>query len=189
MALTTQVIKFDAGDEYVDWVGLSVYWYPDAGTGFNGPVPPTFFRDYVQGNGPTVEQFNPTVLQDGGLRNFYRRFALERNKPMMIPETSAPYFDFITTGTRTETEIKQAWWTQLYSQETRALFPKLKAIIHFEERKADADSEIRDWRILANPSVRDAFVTDMNAIRRQVLFANDMKYECDGSITVNYAAN
>jgi hypothetical protein len=177
------------GDEYVDWVGLSVYWYPDAGTGFNGPVPPSFFVDYVRGTGPSIERFNPITLQDGGLRNFYRRFSQERNKPMMIPETSAPYFDFITDGTRTELEIKQSWWNQLYSAETRQAFPNLKAIIHFEERKADAGSEIRDWRVLANPVVRNAFANDVAQMRRnaQVLMANDMRYECDGSITVDYA--
>jgi hypothetical protein len=171
------------GDEYVDWVGLSLYWYPDEGTGFNGKVPPTFFQDQMTGQGATVQLFNPIVLNDGGLRNFYKRFSADKNKPMLIPETGAPWFDNILNPQATEVEVKQDWWRQIYSTQALQNLPNIHMVVHFEEKKADAGAQVRDWRILENPSVRNAFISDMNSIRQRILFGPDLSYQCDGSVS------
>ena len=168
------------GDDFVDWIGMSLYWYPDEGTGFNGPVPATYFRDQLMGFGPTVEQFSPLALQDGGLRQFYRRFVQEKNKPMMIPETGAPWFENIV-GTATELQLKQNWWRQIYN--SRGDFQNLKMIVHFEEKKSDAQMSERDWRILNNPSVLNAFKADINSWKKDLLFGTELYYNCDGSVT------
>lgn len=168
------------GDEYVDWVGMSLYWYPDEGTGFNTAVPPTYFKDQLLGYGPTVEQFSPLALQDGGLRQFYQRFVIERNKPMMIPETGAPWFANIQ-GTATELQIKQNWWNQIYTSQKD--FPQLKMIVHFEENKADAVGSARDWRILSNQQVLNAYKADINNWRKDLVFGTELFYNCDGTVS------
>lgn len=175
-------LPYYPGDEYVDWVGISLYWYPDIKVGYNGEIPPTFFIDQLTGQGPSMLNYNPRIIA-GGLRDFYTRFSSSRNKPLMIAETSAPYFSK-ERGPLTEVQIKQEWWRQLYGKDAFERLPMLKAVIHFEEQKADADQEIRDWRILANPDVSKAFISDIDALGKKLLLATQLKYSCDGAITI-----
>lgn len=178
-------LPYYPGDEYVDWVGLSLYWYPDAVTGFNQAVPPTYFVDQILGYGPTIEYFNPQTLNDGGLRNFYKRFAQDRNKPMIIPETSAPYFKDVTgPNVLPEATVKRQWWSQIYADETHTQFPLLKCVLIFEEEKADSGQSFRDWRVLYDQATRDAYLEDTAKIKDRLLYATNMKYGCDGSITI-----
>ncbi|KAH9244623.1 hypothetical protein BASA81_017955 [Batrachochytrium salamandrivorans] len=95
---------------------------------------------------------------DNGLHDFYARFAQAKNKPFMLPETSAPYISS-RPSTVTEVSIKQNWWRQIYA--AALTLPLLKAVVFFEELKVD--DEVRDWRILANSSVRPAFLADQAA--------------------------
>jgi hypothetical protein len=181
-------LPYYPGDDYVDWVGLSLYWYPDeVYSGYNGPIPPTFFIDQLTGQGPSMLNYNPQIIP-GGLRNFYQRFAVERRKPLMIAETSAPYFDtiplLVKDGKLSETEIKREWWRQLYGPDSYNQLPLLKAIIHFEEKKADAGGPVRDWRLLTNPSTRNAYIQDLDALGEKVLYATDLSYGCDGSLSL-----
>ena len=174
------------GDEYVDWVAMSLYWYPDEGTGFNGPVPPTYFKDQLLGYGPTVEQYSPLALQDGGLRQFYRRFVQEKNKPMMIPETGAPWFQNINNPAATELQIKQNWWNQIYNSVND--FPHLRMVVHFEENKQDAIGAARDWRILENPQILQAYKNDIGKWKNNLLFGTELFYNCDGTVTTKQIA-
>jgi beta-mannanase len=57
---------FYPGDEFVDWFGLSIYWYPDAETGFNNLPPSRYFLDHLTGVGESVKRYNPKV---NGLSN------------------------------------------------------------------------------------------------------------------------
>ena len=167
------------GDDFVDWIGMSLYWYPDEGTGFNGPVPATYFRDQLMGVGPTVEQFSPLALQDGGLRQFYRRFVQEKNKPMMIPETAAPYIPS-QPAVASHAAIKEAWYSQILSAETRRELSRILLVNQFEEIKADAGMEIRDWRCAADPAVISAFKKVLNQHRTELVFGTDFSIGCGG---------
>lgn len=174
-------LPFYPGDEYVDWVGLSLYWYPTENL-FNGPLFPTFFEDYITGTGPAVEAFNPAALNDGGLRNFYQRFVVQRNKPMLIAETGAPYFDHVS-GSWTESQVKQAWWQQCMAS-TLAKFPRLKAITQFEEKKSDDGVLIKDWRVLNNQDTRNSYINDFGVFvsKSNLLTSNQLNYTCNGAI-------
>lgn len=66
------------GDEFVDWVGISSYWYPDS----MGEVNPSdgFFTETLAGNGRVTKE----RYQVSNFLNFYKRFAEEKNKPMGV---------------------------------------------------------------------------------------------------------
>ncbi|KAH9271575.1 hypothetical protein BASA83_006183 [Batrachochytrium salamandrivorans] len=128
------------GDEWVDWVALSLYWYPDAGTGYNAVPPDNYFVDNLHGSGPNIQNINPLILNDNGLHDFYARFAQAKNKPFMLPETSAPYISS-RPSTVTEVSIKQNWWRQIYA--AALTLPLLKAVVFFEELKVDDELRVQ----------------------------------------------
>jgi hypothetical protein len=169
------------GDKYVDWVALSLYWYPDAGTGWNGLPEPSYFEDSLTGAGPSVLKFNPIV---NGMenRNFYENFSKQKRKPFMVAETSAPVIPAILTRTASNLAIKRNWWMQLFSEASIQKFPNFKLAIWFDEIKSDG-AEIRDWAITSDPEVIKGFSTDFKAMKK-VLFAESIDYECDGLATL-----
>ena len=171
-------LPYYPGDQYVDWVALSLYWYPDQNTGFNTVPPPTYFHDMATATGPGMDLVNGPRKGDP-TRNFYQRFAVERNKPMMIPETAAP---FIPSQPQRDPNaaIKSAWFSQILSPETRALLPRILLVNQFEEIKADAGMEIRDWRVAADPAVMAAFKNVLNRNRKELSFATDFSIGCGG---------
>lgn len=177
---------FYPGDAYVDWVAVSLYWYPDEGTGFNGLPDATFFADSLTATGPAIARYNPLVLNQAN-RNFYANFAAAKNKPMMLPETSAPFVPAITTGTATEKDIKEQWWNQIFNDQVRSNFPLLKLAIWFEEMKSDG-REIRDWRATHSPATLEAFKTDFASSNRakKVVFAENLKVQCNGRLNVDF---
>jgi hypothetical protein len=173
-------LPFYPGNEHVDWVGLSMYWYPSESTGFNVDIPSSYFFDHITGQGPNIA---PELIRNG-LANFYERFAAIPNKPMMIPETGAPYFEN-EQGSATELEIKQVWWRQVFSTRVYEELPLIKLIIQFEEEKIDDGTIVKkDWRILENRAVRNAFKTDIAYMRNTLLFSNDLKYTCSGKLEI-----
>ena len=171
-------LPYYPGDEYVDWVALSLYWYPDANTGFNTVPPPTYFRDMATSSGPSMNLVNAPRNGDP-TRNFYQRFAVERNKPMMIPETAAPYIPS-QPMVDSHAAIKEAWYSQILSAETRRELSRILLVNQFEEIKADAGMEIRDWRCAADPAVMNAFKKVLNQHRTALAFGTDFSIGCGG---------
>ena len=68
--LIPYVIQLDyPGDEYVDWVGISLYWYP--ATGVNSvPYPASYIHDSLLGNGPYIVSVVDSTF-NYQLHNFY----------------------------------------------------------------------------------------------------------------------
>ncbi|KAJ3136563.1 hypothetical protein HK100_001546 [Physocladia obscura] len=144
-------LPYYPGDEYVDWVGLSIYHYgseySDLYHGWDNNVIPLSgkFENYLNGdpNDPLTYGYAP----------FYTYFASSTgcktrngtavsigNKPLVISETAATYhFAWIDPtdkppipGNATRLEIKQAWWTQFLNTEFLAKYPQMKAVSTFE---------------------------------------------------------
>ena len=97
------------GDEYVDWVALSVYNYNhDATTHQTTPVTLD-----VLSSGKT------SLIGNSLVNNFYQNFVIARNKPFLIAETGSAYVtnDAAFPGylapeanpTETELTIKESW--------------------------------------------------------------------------------
>jgi hypothetical protein len=138
-------LPFYPGDDVVDWVGHSFYhWSNRLERGYNETPSPD---KWAQANGIG----NPMV-------NFHEEFAVKRNKPMMIAETSA-FFDTADTrgGGGEEAEIKTAWIRQVYNESDTSLvslrkdLPKIGAIFWFNVEKFESEtSSVVDWRLSKN---------------------------------------
>ncbi|MEA2012412.1 MAG: hypothetical protein U9O87_04910, partial [Verrucomicrobiota bacterium] len=106
-----------------------------------------------------------TRFENDPLTNFYSIFSSTHNKPMMIPETSAFYNTERTDG-ESEESIKLAWIKQIYNikeknlfaENIRKRFPKLKAINWFNHRKYENEAKgIVDWTVTGNPKILDSY--------------------------------
>ncbi|KAJ3066958.1 hypothetical protein HDU98_009789 [Podochytrium sp. JEL0797] len=181
---------FYPGDDVVDWVALSLYYYPLAGCE-NCAVPPTYFDDYMDGNGTVTEKVldpnlvtNMSVFQH--VHDFYEKFCSPsgRNKPMLLPETGAPYIPIYAStndGTQwTEAQIKLAWYEQILSVDTVRKYPNLIGAVNFEEAK-NLGGVLRDWKLTNSTEVLRSFVglLDGSVVLRQ---ATEFEYACDGSV-------
>ena len=81
------------GDDVVDWVALSLYHFPTLSEGNFNPTPDEFYQGLTGTMNPDV---NPGANFE--VRNFYKRFAEDRNKPLMIPESGSPWLSNAPTG-------------------------------------------------------------------------------------------
>ena len=138
------------GDDAVDWVGMSIYHFGTTYPWGANVVPlPDSFVDLITGAGT-------------GGPDFYTTWAVGHGKPMAIPETAALWRP--TGGGRPELAIKQAWWRQVFSADTRDRFPAVRLIGWFEWRKHESEvNDIVDWRLTARPELVADFLHDLPA--------------------------
>ncbi|KAI9348539.1 glycoside hydrolase superfamily [Obelidium mucronatum] len=175
---------FYPGDEYVDWVGLSLYYYPRCRN--NCPVPEKFFDQLLTGiNNPNA----PADRLDAWLQvhNFYQMFAVNRKKPMMLPETGSPWIASWAnaTGATTEVGVKRGWWSQILSQATLTNYPRLKMFVQFEEVKPlalDGVPAIQDWRVTNNTETLAWWNSFIQGFSANLQDADRLVYACDGSV-------
>jgi hypothetical protein len=140
------------GDEYVDWVGTSVYHYGSQWPWLDNVLPvPGQFVEFMNSSG------------------FYQTYAVERNKPMMIAESGATFHVDRPVGVG-ELALKRAWWGQYITNSTflRA-FPRIKMISLFEFLKVE-ELTLRDFR-MTNLTL-DSFKEDMETVKDFYVFAN-----------------
>lgn len=112
---------------YVDWVGLNFY-----------------DKDYDENNIVSHDFFKSNIVNGAYGMNFYLKFAVGKNKPMLISEIASfdPNKDPTVTGKRVplttsaENAFKQSWISQIYNATfLKTYFPRLKAIIYFNVSK------------------------------------------------------
>ncbi|MGZ6340233.1 MAG: glycoside hydrolase family 26 protein [Candidatus Limnocylindrales bacterium] len=140
------------GPAYVDWVGMSLYhWGTAYPWGANTVPSAEKFAQLITGTTST----RPAPIPD-----FYSDYAERFSKPLAIVETSAFYRP--GGGGASEAAIKGAWLAQVFSAETRSRFPLLRLVDWFEWRKFETEVHATvDWRIVADPSLRAAFLAAM----------------------------
>ncbi|KAJ3024823.1 UNVERIFIED_CONTAM: hypothetical protein HDU68_007743 [Siphonaria sp. JEL0065] len=177
---------FYPGDEYVDWVGLSLYYYPRCHN--NCPVPANFFDQLLTGVGsPDAPSANLNAWQE--VHNFYQMFAVGHNKPMMLPETGSPWIASWAnaSGATTEVKVKEGWWSQILSKDTLKNYPKLKLFVQFEEVKPlplDGVPAIQDWRVTNNTVTLAWWNTFIQGFSSNIQDADHLVYSCDGSVNI-----
>ena len=173
------------GDEWVDWVGLSLYYYAnDEGT-INRPVPPTYFEDHLRGYGPSIAEVDGPIFVDQPDRRFYDTYVAAKGKPFIIPETAVPWYpNRANTATITEATMKQQWWSQILSPKAFAQFPQMKAAAIFEERKPCDNGQTCDYRVLTDPNTRSAFLADTAPLSNRLVYANQLGFDCAGQLTL-----
>ncbi|KAI8840933.1 hypothetical protein BC829DRAFT_435819 [Chytridium lagenaria] len=148
------------GDEFVDWVALSLY--------FKGTKATWPWRE----NAAVAAPNHVTQLITGGGEggsdkyNFYQMFCIGHNKPMAIAESNAA-FQVFSNATMTaiapgpgHLAIARSYWSSyLTSPAFFDMFPKIKLINLFEFMKYENESGaaiLRDFRILAIPLIVQA---------------------------------
>jgi hypothetical protein len=143
------------GDDVVDWVGMTLYHWGDAYPWGENEIPEA---------NKFAEQITGTYNGLGGdqrmVPDFIQEYSIDRSKPMAIPETSALFVPALGPAWM-EKEIKEAWWNQIFSVESRERFPSIRMINWFEWKKEESelDFEIVDWRVSHDPEILDAFLS------------------------------
>ena len=120
------------GDDAVDWVGMSLYfWGLQYPWGENELAPAGTFVAQLTGQ-PTSAHPDERAVPD-----FYATYAEGHDKPMAIIETAALY-DPSGDGPD-EAAVKSAWFEQVFSDETRDRFSRIGMINWFEWRTQEPE--------------------------------------------------
>ncbi|KAI8851003.1 hypothetical protein BC829DRAFT_388245 [Chytridium lagenaria] len=149
--------EYYPGDEYVDWVGLSVYWkgprnaYPWIETAI---APENYAAQIIDGLGG-----------EGSFFSFYREFAAGRGKPFAIsegagcfhrmcsPPGSTSFVPCAAAATLAQSQMS-FYNSLLFSQSFRTTYPLVKMVQMFEFEKEESDGGyrvMRDFRASIDP--------------------------------------
>ncbi|KAJ3067318.1 hypothetical protein HDU98_009493 [Podochytrium sp. JEL0797] len=179
------------GDDVVDWVGVSLYYYPPDEV-LNHAIPPGYFDAYLTGIG--YNQL-PTP-QWVAAHDFYSQFCQGTHmKPMMLPETGAPFLNSPTAaGTPgpsasvpgdtlavSGSAIKEQWFASIFNSTVLTDYPKLKLVVNFEEEKL-LGGYFRDWRLTNDSATLQPFLAEVNSFSRSLPQASAFRFGCDGSV-------
>jgi hypothetical protein len=117
-------LPYYPGDQYVDWVGLSLYGSQES-QGQTVASQSTAISGILSGSGTTA--FN----------NFYDRFSKAKGKPFILSETGTAVQSNINGNTvrtpatpQQELTLKQTWWNNIFSLKTQ--FPNFRGAVWFE---------------------------------------------------------
>lgn len=139
------------GDDFVDWVGMSLYhWGSDYPWGSNDLPEPDKFARMLEGD------YHGSVGDERHLPDFYKEYGERRNKPVGVFETAA----FYAPASRgvDEMTLKSSWWRQVYAASITGRFPRLKMINWFEWDKHEVEVGARvDWGVTVDPRLRAAY--------------------------------
>jgi hypothetical protein len=166
------------GDEYVDWVGISLY-----NLGMDSTI-------------NQVRAANPNVLV-GNFGSFYSTYAVAKNKPFMMSETAAsvlynvPGSNFVRQNPSLELElsVKKGWWTNILQDSVGQLgddrLSRMAAAVWFEEFKLEnsfgSNSPVlKDFRLTFNETVKQSFLTDLSGYGDKINYAGLFKFSCSG---------
>ncbi|MDI9901126.1 glycosyl hydrolase [Rhodococcus sp. IEGM 1409] len=141
------------GDDAVDWVGLSLYHFgPSYPWGQNEVPEPGKFVEKLTGN------YSNMFFDQRDVPDFYSTYADGHDKPLAISQTAAVYNPANPDG-ESNFAIKQAWWSQVLSDEVHERFPRIKLVNWFEQHKVEADFSPAPipWGVLDEFDTRVAF--------------------------------
>ncbi|KZO95128.1 glycoside hydrolase family 26 protein [Calocera viscosa TUFC12733] len=129
------------GDDSVDLVGLSFYWFGEDQQ-----------ENTVASSGLFTSQAAP----------FYNAYAEAKGKPFVLSETSGGYHYYTGTSTpalggASEYDIKTNWLDQILGADTKAMFPNMIAAVWFNYEKDERDQTIDYRGVLGNSAVQGAF--------------------------------
>lgn len=142
------------GDEYVDWIGYSVYHFGDTSKTDVASIA-------KEGEVNSLIDFTTNL----GTFSIYQMFCVQHQKPMIIFETAATYFPDSPQQV-SEIDVKRSWWTQIYSDAFVEKYPLIKGAIWFDLVKYETNSEgkktKRDFRISFSKEILNQFKNDVS---------------------------
>ncbi|KAH6563179.1 hypothetical protein BASA50_000044 [Batrachochytrium salamandrivorans] len=156
------------GNNTVDWVGLSILYRGSNAMLTHNEIPPlSKFQDILTG------------ASVAGQTDFYKAYAQDMSKPMMISETGIAYYKSksptaLPLTEPSELDSKSAWWRQATTNTTfLSAFPMIRAIV-LEERIWDGvDDQMGwryDWRTLTTATLAN-FSDDLSSVSDAYEFA------------------
>jgi len=156
---------FYPGDEYVDWVGISVYYKGPNSRNVNVAQPP----GYCYG---AMVNYNPNTGLTGP-EPFYDTYCNKANVACMFAESGAAYHDMIFGDQGvSDLVLKRAWWQDcLTNVSFYDEFPRLKLMMNFEYEKNETDGGIddhRDFRLTNKTEVLSGFQPDLATMTGEV---------------------
>lgn len=100
------------GDQYVDWIGLSVYHYSIPAPDKSPPGTPG--TNTIPRSGLAESLITGDDLCDPSLPVWsISRMAEKSGKPLAVPETGAVFYTTGNVGGPKEVDVKGAWWRQV----------------------------------------------------------------------------
>ncbi|KAJ3066783.1 hypothetical protein HDU98_009935 [Podochytrium sp. JEL0797] len=192
-------IPYYPGDEYVDWVGLSIYHYGIEYPWVDNAIPAPNELNGSPTNGaqrgyyPFYTYFSSPT---GCINNITKKATSSGNKPFIASETAAVYHfawvnqsvQYPPDGNRpvpgygqatTRLEIKQAWWKSFLNPTFLAKYPRFKAACTFEFVKSE-ELTWRDFTVfgpLPNPpDVGGAFLAGREVVSALVVDLASMPF-------------
>ncbi len=144
------------GATNVLWVWCPNYWNPNWGAGEIDPNPAYPGDAYVDWIGFDVyNNANPNYASFAGLSDYaYSNLTgAHPSKPLMVPEFGAtePTAAQVSAGSS-----KAGWFTQTFA-DVQAKYPKIRALVYFNEDKTQAESCNCNWPIESDSAAQAAY--------------------------------
>jgi hypothetical protein len=137
------------GDAYVDWVGLTLFYWGNSYPWGENEVPnPDTFVNQLRGYGDT------------GVPDFYDTYVTGTGKPFAV--FTAALVNPEAPGSDDAVAIKQAWWNQVLLA-GRDQLPGLQLVewLEWTRPEPEAGNASIDWSLTGDETVRDAFLADL----------------------------
>jgi hypothetical protein len=152
------------GDDSVDWVGLTMFYFGKGEATASAGVDVPLTRNEAAVDDEVEQRFSESwgYTQEQG-DPFYERFAEDLDRPMLL-DTGALYADGL--GGDTELEVKRGWWRQVL--DAVAERPLIRGVtwLEFEREEAEAGGREVDWRATDQSAIAAALLTDLRAAER-----------------------
>ncbi|KAJ3093909.1 hypothetical protein HDU96_001963 [Phlyctochytrium bullatum] len=173
------------GADYVDWIGISLYWKGSDGMRANDAPPPDFVEQMLFGSAFT--KVNPA-------HSLYRDFCEKYNKPLVLSEGAAALHEAeipLNGGAPIPLDkgvghlgIAQAFWRSFITNTTfLKTYPRFKMFNLFEHTKDEEDKYPdlnipginRDFRMTSDPALLAAFKADLDAVATNYAWAGPFR--------------
>jgi hypothetical protein len=147
------------GDDVVDWVGLTMFYFgkgeATASAGVDVPLTTNEVAVGTEVEQRFDESWGYVVRQDD---NFYDRFAVGHDRPLLL-DTGALYADDL--GGATEIDVKRGWWRQVLA--AIADRPLIQGVtwLEVERDEAEAGGDEVDWRATDDRDIAAALLADL----------------------------
>ncbi|KXS21821.1 glycoside hydrolase family 26 protein [Gonapodya prolifera JEL478] len=142
------------GDEWVDWVGGSIYYY-----GPSFPYNDNFVPDGMWLERTLTGKVTFTGVQRGP--SFYDVYSAQKRKPFIFAETAVYHWPNGTGAT--ELDQKQGFWRLALNRTTMARFPMIRGMAWFELAKNEEawQNQFIDFAIGNDSTILNEFLNDV----------------------------